>query len=391
MKTINRYILKEVTIPFFLSLFVFTFVLLLERIMKLIELVVSRGVRILDIGMLFIYILPSFLTLTIPMSFLLAVLLAFGRLSSDSEVTAMKASGVGIYQMMIPVTLLSIVAYLLTSFLMIYALPWGNQAFRIKVFDIARGKASTGIKERVFNDDFEGIVLYVDKLKGLGEKMEGILIYDEREREGYTIMAQEGGIVSDPEAMTVTMRLENGEIHRVGKGLAYDRVSFSTYDLRLNFKGAGARGEVAKGDREMTIGELRGRIKELRGRGEDYRPYQVEIQKKFSIPFACIVFALIGVPLGIQSRRSGRALGFSLSLGIFLFYYISLTGGESLADRGVIPPALAMWGPNILFLILGIYLLVTVGRERPVRLLVWTDAALNTIEGIGKRLFRRGD
>ena len=215
--------------------------------MKLIELVVGRGVHLADIGMLFIYIIPSFLTMTIPMSFLLALLLAFGRLSSDGEVTAMKASGVSLYQMLIPVTVLSILAYIMTFYLFIYALPWGNESFRVKVFDIASARASAAIKEGVFNDDFEGIVLYVEKFENAGERMQGIMIYDQREKEGYTIFAGDGSIVSDPEAMTVTMYLKNGEIHQVGKRLSYDRVAFSTYDMRLNFKGAasGKKGKVS--------------------------------------------------------------------------------------------------------------------------------------------------
>ena len=388
MRTLNRYLLKEITVPFFLSLIIFTFVLLLDRMMQLIELVVGRGVHISDIGMLIVYIIPSFLTLTIPMSFLLALLLAFGRLSSDGEVTAMKASGVSLYQMLIPVTVLSILAYIMTFYLFLFALPWGNQSFRVKVFDIASARASTAIKEGVFNDDFEGIVLYVEKFENAGERMQGIMIYDQREKEEYAIFARDGSILSDPEAMTVTMYLKNGEIHKVGKRLSYDRVAFSTYDMRLNFKGpeSGKKGEVSKGDREMTLAELRERVAELKARGENHGPYDVEIYKKFAIPFACIVFGLIGAPLGIQSKRSGRAWGFSLSLAIFLVYYISLTGGESLGDRGVIPPLLAIWGANIIFFFLGVYLILMVGKERPIPLLAWMDSAIDFIEHLPKRL-----
>lgn len=388
MKRLYSYIAREIAVPFFLSLFVFTFVLLLERIMKLVEMVIGRGVGLADIGRLFIYILPSFLTLTIPMSFLLAVLLAFGRLSSDSEVIAMKASGVSLYQMLIPVSVLSILAYGMTFYLTLYALPWGNQSFRSKVFDIARAKASAGIKERVFNDDFDGIVLYIDRLKG--EKMEGVLIYDRREKDGYTIFARGGGIISDPKTMTVTMRLRDGEIHTVGKELSYSKVAFSTYDLRLNFRGSGpgSRGEVSKGDREMTISELSSKVAELKGRGENYRPYQVEIHKKFSIPFACIIFGLIGAPLGIQSRRSGRASGFSMSLAIFLIYYISLTGGESLGDRGIIPPFFAMWGINFIFLAIGIYFIVKTARESPIIISVRFDQAVDLLARFINKLGR---
>lgn len=374
---LNRYMYKEVAAPFLLSLFIFTFVLLLERIMALVELVISKGVSVTDIVMLFVYILPSFLTLTVPMSFLLAVLLAFGRLSSDSEVIAFRACGVSFYQMIIPVSLLSVLTYVLTLFLMIYALPWGNQSFRLKVFNIASGKATTGLKERVFNDDFEGIVLYVDRLKDSGSGMEGVFIYDQREKEAYTILAREGNIVSDPKAMTVNMRLKNGEIHQAGKDAYYNRVAFSTYNLRINFKGSDNNGKVSKGDREMTIGELSDRIRELKGRREDYTAYEIELQKKFSIPFACIVFGLIGAPLGIQSKRGGRAWGFSLSLLIFLIYYVSLTGGESLGDKGAISPFLAMWAPNIIFFVIGLYLTVKTAMESPIAVSLWMDRFLD--------------
>lgn len=390
MKIIRRYLFKEIVGSFLLSLFIFTFVLLLERIMQLVELVVSRGVSVADIVMLFLYILPSFLTLTVPMSFLLSILLAFGRLSSDSEVIAMKASGLSFYQMLIPVSLLSGVTYGLTLYLMIYALPWGNQSFRVKVFDIASGKATTGLKERVFNDDFDGIVLYVNKVKDSGSGMEGVFIYDQREKEGYTILAREGGIASDPKAMTVTMRLKNGEIHQAGEGSYYNRIAFATYDLRLNFKGSGSdkKGEISKGDREMTISDLSGKIAEMKGKGGDSRPYQLELQKKFSIPFACIVFGLIGAPLGIQSRRGGRAWGFSLSLAIFLIYYVSLTGGESLGDKGVISPFLAMWAPNIVFLGMGLYLTVKTARESPLAISIWLDRATDFLSEAVSKLKR---
>lgn len=385
MKTLNSYLFKEITVPFFLSLIIFTFVLLLDRMMQLIELVIGKGVQISDIGMLIVYIMPSFLTLTIPMSFLLALLLAFGRLSSDSEIIAMKASGISLYQMLIPVSILSVMAYTMTFYLFIYALPWGNQAFRVKVFDIASSKASTAIKEGVFNDDFEGVVMYVEKFENTGKKMHGIMIHDMREKQEYTIFAKDGSIVSDPLAMTITMYLKNGEIHNAGSQLSYDRISFKNYDMRLSFKASSEkRGDLSKGDREMTLAELKKKVAELRGRGENFKQFEVEIYKKYAIPFACIVFGLIGAPLGIQSRRSGRAWGFSLSLAIFLVYYISLTGGESLGDKGVIPPVLAVWGINVIFFFLGVYLIYMVGSERPIPLLAWIDRAMSAAEQLPK-------
>jgi lipopolysaccharide export system permease protein len=149
------------------------------------------------------------------MAFLLGTLLSFGRLSGDSEITAFKASGVSLYQLFFPVSVLSICAYLLTTFLVFYGLPWGNRGFMATIYHIAQSKANIEIKERVFNDMFNGLVVYVDKIPIQGKKMEGILIYDERDNERvHTIFAKEGFLVNNPETQEVILRLLQGDVHR---------------------------------------------------------------------------------------------------------------------------------------------------------------------------------
>jgi len=135
-KILNRYIAREITIPFLLGLSIFTFIMLMDRLLKLTELVINKGVKLVEIVKLIIYILPSFFTVTIPMAFLLAVLLAFGRLSSDEEITAAKSSGISLIQMMPPVFMLSLIAFAATLFLSVYALPWGNHSFKTGIYDI---------------------------------------------------------------------------------------------------------------------------------------------------------------------------------------------------------------------------------------------------------------
>ena len=381
-KTTYLYILKEILPIFLIGLMIFTFILLMDKILKLIELIVSRGVNISQILMLLLFISPSFLIFTIPMAVLLAILLAFGRLSSDSEITALKASGISLYQLFLPVIIFSISAYLLTTFLVFYGLPWGNRGFKATLYLIAQTKADIEIKERVFNDTFDGLVVYVDKVPIQGKRMEGILIYDERDREKLiTIFAREGFLVSNPKSQEVILNLSNGDIHRTEhRDNVYQKVKFDTYDLKLELsKVFTTIGKKLK-DKEMSLDEIKEKMEEMRKKGEDITPLKVQIHKRYAFPFACIIFGVIGVPLGIQPRRSGRSYGFIFSILIILAYYISLTASEILALRHTIPAFLAGWSPNLLFGGLGIYLLIKTAKESPFKPSIWLNEAIDAIQ-----------
>src|SRR6266540_1726410 len=164
-KTLFKYMLKEIAVPFLLGIGVFTFVLLMGRFLKLADLVISKGVPLTDVLKLLLYIFPSFSLVTIPMAFLLAMLLAFGRLSSDSEITAIKSSGISLYGLLPPILTFAALASTLTTFITIYALPWGNTAFKSLLVEIVETRASLTMKEKVFNDDFPGLVIYVDSYR----------------------------------------------------------------------------------------------------------------------------------------------------------------------------------------------------------------------------------
>ena len=229
-KTTYLYILKEILPISLIGLMTFTIILLMDKIFKLIELIVNRGGNVTNILMLLLFIAPSFLIFTIPMSVLLGILLAFGRLSGDSEITAFKASGISLYQLFIPISVFSISAFLITSFLVFYGLPWGNRGFMATLYLIAQSKADIEIKERVFNDMFNGLVVYVDKVPIQGKKMEGILIYDERDKDKVnTIFAKEGFLISNPKSQEVILRLLNGDIHRFEpKTKVYQKMKFDS-------------------------------------------------------------------------------------------------------------------------------------------------------------------
>jgi lipopolysaccharide export system permease protein len=381
-KTTYLYILKEILPIFFIGLMIFTVILLMDKILKLIELIVTKGGNVSHILMLLLFISPSFLIFTIPIAVLLAILLAFGRLSSDSEITAFKASGMSLYQLFLPVSIFSICAFLLTALLVFYGLPWGNLGFKSTLYLIAQSKADIDIKERVFNDAFDGLVVYVDKIPIQGKRMEGILIYDEREQgKVNTIFAKEGFLTSNPKSQEVILRLFNGDIHRFEPQThTYQKVQFNVYDLRLELAKTFLSISKKLKEHEMSIDELKEKINKNRRSGEDTTPQEVELHKRYAIPFACIIFGLIGVPLGIQPRRSGRSHGFVSSIFILLTYYISLTASEIFAVRHTIPAFLAGWAPNFLFSGLGIYLLIKAAKESPFKPLIWLNKTTNFVQ-----------
>ena len=387
-KTTYFYIWKEILPIFLIGLMTFTIILLMDKIFKLIELII-RGGDITSIFMLLIFIAPSFLTFTIPTAVLLGILLTLGRLSGDSEIIAFKASGISLYQLFTPILLFSISAFLITSFLIFYGLPWGNRGFMSTLYVIAQSKPDVEIKERVFNDSFKDLVVYVDKIPIQGKKMEGILIYDEREKGIVnTIFAQEGFLISHASSQEVALKLLNGNIHRFeSKTRAYQKIRFDAYDLKIEMGKTLAAIEKNLKEHEMSIDEIKKKIGEKKQKEEDTTDLKIALHRLYAIPFACIVFGLIGVPLGIQPRRSGRSYGFVFGILIILAYYVSLIAFGMLAVRKIFPAFLAGWLPTIVFGSLGIYLLIKAANESPFKPAVWVIEGLDLLQKIWRKLF----
>ena len=367
-KTIDRYIFKEIVVPFFLGLGVFTFVLLIARILKLVELVVNRGVPLWQMLKLFSYILPAFLEVTVPMALLLSILVGFGRLSSDSEIIAMKASGLSLYQMARPVLVFTLLVYSLSLALSLYVRPWGNRLLKAGLYQVAKTRASVGLREGVFNADFPGLVIYVNKIEPGGTRFGGVMISDTRKDSQHnTAFARVGILVNNEQHQTLTLRLLDGYIESASPSeTTFHETEFAIYDINLDWGEALANLKPTGLDpKEMTLSELRHTIATKNAAGKPSFVEQVELQRKFSIPFACLVFAALGMPLGIQSSRAVRSRGFSVSLALIFAYYIMLTLAENLGERGTIPPAIALWFPNVVFAIGGAHLFFTAARERP--------------------------
>nr|HID59442.1 LPS export ABC transporter permease LptF [Desulfobacterales bacterium] len=390
-RIVHRYILKELCVIFGLSLTTFTFILLVTKLFALTDLVVNKRISPDIIALLIAYTIPYFFVFTFPMSTLLAVLMTFLRLSHDNEITAMKAAGINLYQLLPPVLILSISAYLIDSFIAIHLLPKGNRAFNDLVYRIAKERAYIGIKPRIFNDDFKDIVLYVNKIDPSGKVLEGVFISDQRDPAfSSTIIAKKGVILTDKENKVLVLRVFQGTIHHDSEDLSTSSTTyFKTYDLVLNLEQLGQKrrtGEI--GESEMDISELWAKIRSRKNHDVKYNLMLMELHKKFSIPFACLVLGLIGVPLGIQTRASGPHAGVSLGLIIFLLYYILISAASSLGESGLYPPVIGMWLPNILLGILAVFMLKKTAEETEIRLINYFNLLLHFIRRRLRSLFR---
>ena len=367
-KIIDRYILKEIAFPFFMILFILTFVLLMGKILQLMDLMVNKGIRLTDIALLIFYLMPSFLLFTIPISLFVAIMIGLGRLSSDNELLVMKAAGMSLQQIARPIIIAVTACFLLTALTSYYLAPYGNYAVKSLLFDIARKKASVAIKEKVFNDEFSGILLYADRVPVSGEHMEGVLISDTRNTgEQSTIIAARAYLIADPNAMTVTLRLENGATHSVDRSLnSYRRMDFARYDIKLDLGAAiSAEAGKTKSSTEMTIGEMMQRMGDKKLRETDLRELAIEINKKFSIPVSTLVFGILGIPLGIRKHRTAKYWGFSIGLAVVVTYYLLRLGGEALAETGQLTPFIGTWTPNIILGVAGGWLFLRAAAEKP--------------------------
>jgi len=371
MKIIHRYIFTETLKIFALSTMFLTMVMFLDKAMFMTDLILNRGLTMLEVGRMVLYISPIFLSITIPISVLVAAVVTFNQFSADNEFVVMKSCGWSFMYLLRPVLLFSFLAYIATNAIIFYALPLGNQALKQMIFDIVKTRANIDIKPNVFNRDFDNMVLMVKEKNGQNG-FKGVFIADSSFK-GSTkiILSEQGFILTDPANLRIQLQLINGSIHDLAKqGEDYQIMKFDRYDLTLDIPGTDQlkKKQILK-PREMSVSELKQRIKENEKRKWQDDLEKVELSKRFSIPLTCILFGIIGVPLGITSQRSGKSGGFIFAILIVLMYYIGLVLLQNFGRSGMINPYFSVWIPNIVLLIFTVYLGYKTQKEIPFRTL----------------------
>ena len=350
------------------SLFVFIFIMVAARMLSITELIVTRGVRVTQVIGMVVYLLPDILTFALPAVTLMSVVVAFLRLSVDSEIIALKSSGISLYQMLPPVVAFSLLIFFIGLAISIFAAPWGNRAFKDLIFKIAESKADIGIKERVFCEPFDNLVLYVNNFSRRERVLKDVFVVDRRDKDvTNTIVAEEGRIMMRPDERIITIYFVRGTIFVVDKNLSAARtIKFNTYGLNIGLKDVMADlASRRKAPHELPIGSLIEQLKTVPKGEIRYNRMMRELLEKGSIPLAVLFMGIIGVALGAQIRARGRSAGIGVSLAVFSVYYICLMIMRSICSSGGMSPVIGVWIPDVLLIISMVYFLRRASNERP--------------------------
>jgi LPS export ABC transporter permease LptF len=363
MRTLRVYMLKEFISPYLGSMAFFTMLLLLERVMGFLGLVAKGYASVIDFLVLLFFSVPPTLALTMPMSTVMGALIAVGRLSNDSEITAVKAGGIRLSALFVSLYAAGVFIGGASFFLTDSLVPLGNIKFRTlyQRLTIARPDAQIipgGINTLSGSSTF--LVERVDEKTG---DLLDVTIFEDTP-ELRTISSKRGTFLpKDDRSRYLTLRLFDGIVLDSGKGREESFSSTRFVNLDMNIKTASQEIlNVAKTPSDMNIAELRNGLREQEKKSRSHNSFLMELHKRIAIPFACVLFALLGTPFAVTRGRSGKGLGLGVGVLIIFFYYTFLIVLERMGRSGAVPPALAVWTPNILFFVAGTFFLVKRGR-----------------------------
>ena len=373
MRILDRYVVREIIPPFLLGLLVFTFILIIPFIIDIAEEMIAKNVPAATILQLVVTLLPQALALTIPMALLIGLLVGLGRLSADREVVVMLACGISPYRLLQPVLVFAVICWGLTSWVMLKAMPDGNQQYREISHEIVMDRAEGEVRPRVFYEDFPNLVLYVREVPLDGRGWIDVLAADtSNASQPILYLAKRGRMLINREAETIHMVLEQGHRHttKLDDPAAYEVAAFERTVIALDPSSVFPRTGPQRGLRELAVEDLAALAGELEGTGRSPHGPIMEIHKKFSVPVACFVFALLGVALGASHRKDGKLAAFVLGIGVIFAYYVLMFTAEALTKGFWIPAWLAMWVPNLVLGAAGLFLLVRRARsaDQPIRI-----------------------
>jgi len=357
---LDRYIFAELVPPFFISLTGLCLVLLTKELLRLVELLVSKGVGLGAVIKVFLHLLPSFLVLTLPIAGIIASITAFGRLSFDKELIAMRASGLSLLRLSRPVLVFSCLIFGLTLALSQWGQPWTSVSLKKLALSLLRDKLTLALDNGVFNEPVPHMVIYVSDSR-TGPSRRGIFIADERNPlDRRVIVASDYTLLSDLGNSQVGLRLLNGTVHSRPHDLEqYHQVSFSTYDLKVSLDQSVYAAVEERPSREAVLAQL----ERTQWRDTGALRRLMESYKDLAFPTAALIFGILGVPVGIVSKRSGRIGGFAVGVGIVIAYYVLNVLCEFFVTTLVLPPFAGAWLPNALFLVVTVVLFVRMNRQ----------------------------
>jgi LPS export ABC transporter permease LptG/LPS export ABC transporter permease LptF len=359
MRTLDRYLIRETLGPFALALALFTFLLSVQPMLNTAQTLVSKGVPMGTIGYLLLTLLPQALGVTVPMAFLAGVVMALGRFSGDREAVAMMACGVSPVRLIRPMMLLAAVAAGATFYVLVWLMPDANQSFRAVTFELTTKMAAEDVRPRLFYEGFPGKVILIGDRKSNGRWAEVMIADTSIPGRPAIQLAESGGLVVDDTARLVNIVLEGVSSYRPLEKAGEYQVQRSgeelaTIDPKTVFGDGSAPG---RGFNEQTLTELKAHAAEKVAVGMSPHNEIMFAQQRFAFPLACMVFAIIGVALGVNTRKDGKMAGFAIGIGVIMAYYGLNTLFDGQAKGGAFPAVWARWMPNIILGTAGVVML----------------------------------
>ncbi|MCX5687100.1 MAG: LptF/LptG family permease [Candidatus Omnitrophica bacterium] len=357
MKILRQYIIKEIIVMFLFSLAIFTFTLVVGNIIKLAELVINKGVDIRLVGKLFLYLIPFLLSYTIPMSLLTSVLLVFGRLSGDNEIVAIRSSGINIYRLSFPLIIIGLLFSLLSIILNNDIIPNMHFESRKIIKNIGIKTPGAYLEPGTFIKSFKGYIIFIHEIDK--NKLKGVRIYQpQNEHSTRTIIAERGEFIT-VDNNAIKLKLVNGTSDEPNpkNPINFYKLNFKTYYITLNIdESIAPSGYTDKKPKEMNFREIKNEIQRLGKYHVDTPSLITEFHRKISISFASIVFIIIGIPLGIFTKRGEKTIQFAIALGVIVVFYLLMAISIALSLKGIGSPVFWMYMPNIIIGIAGIIL-----------------------------------
>jgi LPS export ABC transporter permease LptG/LPS export ABC transporter permease LptF len=358
VRILTRYILGEILSYALIGCAIFTFILFMRELNQILEAMVRNSSTFVSVAEVFVYNLPNTFKVTIPMAVLVGILLGLSRLAADSEIIAMRASGLGIGYFVRVASVVAIGGTLLGLVNSIYIAPRANRAILDMQQELATSQASYEIQPRVFYEDFRNAVLYVQNVRGGtgASNWDQVFMADVTDPSNPIITTATSATVVNDSPLDLLMRLRDGSRHETvaGQPQQYNISTFEKTDLPLSLS---PQSEMHLGRMDTAIYALPMDALVERTHGPDGRRFLLELHTRLSYPVACLVLMLVGVPLGVISRRGGKSSGLVFTVLLVLLYYILSYTGIALSRQGKLSPFLGVWMANLLFAAVGSFLL----------------------------------
>lgn len=363
MRILTRYILKEIISHALLGALVFTFVIFVRQLGHLLEMVVRHDLPLASTLTLFVLPVPSILVLTIPMAILVGTLIGLSRMAADGEVIAARAAGIGLAQFIRPVMMLALLGWGLTLWMSMFLSPQAVRKLNRMETGLKASQVPYEIQPRVFIEQFPNLLLYLEDITGSRSRWRGVFIADSTQHDQVKVtLAESGVLVNEPAQDRLMLHLERGTTHQIDPQHPeqYSVISFTDTDIPIPLDVGAAPAAERRSPPYLTTRQLLAMAHDPQQR----QAAMVEWNYRLALPVATLVLALVGIPLGLSTRKGGKAVGLMLTILLVFIYYILMAFGLSLAKQGRISPLLGLWTANALFAVAGVLMLANLRRVR---------------------------